>query len=724
MAQQRRRNVRKRKRIEDESDRLNIPVVKIREIASTDAESAALIEAMLIQDQYDNPYFDDFYGNNFDTADDKKHIHSDDEDDDFVPERLKRELRELQRRGSRKKRKANVQSAVSSVTPSITQCSPSPSSPSAVTPTPDISTSHTVSSFSQLPRSPPTTSTESSSQSTHHTQSLMTRPSPSHNEHSKPLNFFPINSTCVSFVENPPSVIRNTLILEPIQTPKCPPSVSSVTAQQSSRIQEIPTIETTTTNATVTQLSSSSSPSKEKTLENQNTHTPSQDTLSEENSENRSEEREESEKAAENEISAESKKSEKKPRKYREKNPNFNYGPWSEDEEARFLKALELFGRNWSQIAAYIKTRDKSSIRSHAQKYFIRCYRDNIPLPPKVLESGGGHTLSGKPLNPLSASAAQCLGRSFYEQHGLPIPPRRRKKSQQKDVQNEEQNTESKNVERPPTSPSEENKPTVARKSTKKKEKRPFRESDLGLKNIGTLLYGDSLGTYSKDRLRNRKSISWAQLGNDTDPLTMVRCSRYASPEAQPLKIFVHSNAMLLADLHAHLSQIEIIGFLGGKWEPDKLTITIEEAFPCKSLTTADDSVNVEMDPESEYEIRETIEKKNMHIVGWYHSHPAFQPDPSLRDIENQTNYQILFRDEQHKRQPFVGVIIGTYDTRLKTEESIINWFHVETMPEYKGQPMYMVHSYINDETVPQTLEDNIFKLLEEYKSLPKTYKL
>jgi proteasome lid subunit RPN8/RPN11 len=56
------------------------------------------------------------------------------------------------------------------------------------------------------------------------------------------------------------------------------------------------------------------------------------------------------------------------------------------------------------------------------------------------------------------------------------------------------------------------------------------------------------------------------------------------------------------------------------------VAITIEEAFPCKSLATADDALNVEMDPKSEYEIRETIENKKMRIVGWYHSHPVFQP--------------------------------------------------------------------------------------------------
>ena len=27
--------------------------------------------------------------------------------------------------------------------------------------------------------------------------------------------------------------------------------------------------------------------------------------------------------------------------------------------------------------------------------------------------------------------------------------------------------------------------------------------------------------------------------------------------------------------------------------------------------------------------------------VGWYHSHPTFVPDPSVRDIENQSVYQV-----------------------------------------------------------------------------------
>ena len=68
----------------------------------------------------------------------------------------------------------------------------------------------------------------------------------------------------------------------------------------------------------------------------------------------------------------------------------------------------------------------------------------------------------------------------------------------------------------------------------------------------------------------------------------------------------------------------------------------------------------VEMDPASEMKVREDIERRGMCAVGWYHSHPVFKPEPSVRDIENQQNFQHLFTDKATKDEPFLGVIIGT----------------------------------------------------------------
>lgn len=54
-----------------------------------------------------------------------------------------------------------------------------------------------------------------------------------------------------------------------------------------------------------------------------------------------------------------------------------------------------------------------------------------------------------------------------------------------------------------------------------------------------------------------------------------------------------------------------------------------------------------------------------------YHSHPVFEPRPSQKDMENQRNYQALFRDS-NANEPFVGLIIGPYDVAMLGPASAI----------------------------------------------------
>jgi len=51
-----------------------------------------------------------------------------------------------------------------------------------------------------------------------------------------------------------------------------------------------------------------------------------------------------------------------------------------------------------------------------------------------------------------------------------------------------------------------------------------------------------------------------------------------------------------------------------------------------------------------------------------YHSHPVFAPKPSLKDAENQRNYQALFRCTASGLEPFVGGIVGPFDVQLPTQ--------------------------------------------------------
>jgi len=195
------------------------------------------------------------------------------------------------------------------------------------------------------------------------------------------------------------------------------------------------------------------------------------------------------------------------------------------------------------------------------------------------------------------------------------------------------------------------------------------------------------------------------------DPLTMIRCEhcRPSGRFAQSFDVHVNPRAAFVCDLHAHLSNAEIIGLLCGRWDPEAKIVTIEQAFPCRSLQGVSNvHTNVEMDPVSELEIREIAKRRGFQVVGWYHSHPTFQTDPSVRDIENQASYQNLFlststdstsargRSNSAKDSvaPFVGLIVGPYDTNLPSTYSWQQFFFVSNMKGIFGTPMHCKATY------------------------------
>ena len=176
-------------------------------------------------------------------------------------------------------------------------------------------------------------------------------------------------------------------------------------------------------------------------------------------------------------------------------------------------------------------------------------------------------------------------------------------------------------------------------------------------------------------------------------PHTLIQCEEYAhgpehrfsnfhiAEDVQPFSVRVSPDATFLADLHAHMCESEIIGFLSGWFSSEERCLYIQAAFPCKSTDRIDSGqTDVEMDPVSQIYAREAIDSHGMSVVGWYHSHPTFQPDPSVTDIENQASYQQLFASSSNLAGlvvPFVGLIIGTYDGRNPTSQSVMRWFHV-----------------------------------------------
>ncbi|KAL1916681.1 uncharacterized protein VTP21DRAFT_5385 [Calcarisporiella thermophila] len=448
----------------------------------------------------------------------------------------------------------------------------------------------------------------------------------------------------------------------------------------------------------------------------------------------------------------------KKRRKEKELREGMNVGTYSEEEEKLFLEALELYGRDWQALARHIKTRDSNSIRSHAQKHFIKLYRDGLPLPDKVKESGAGYTLSGKELDPNSAAAKPYLLKAANGNGSDQTPvsqagtePKKEEPVTEEVKESTDMVVENGDVEKPEQkSPVKNgkitkekvNKPAKA-KVTKKKEELSSKssESEEGNQNPKTpqsqtqpsqseaIYDGDGRTEYSKSRLRRaRSSINFAQLTADSysDPLTMIKCEPFSGPPesgiagCQPFSIVVHTNVVLAMDFHAHLMTTEIIGFLAGEWDSQEQKIKVKAAFPCRSLQTGQNHVNVEMDPASELEVRQRITELNMRVVGWYHSHPTFVPDPSLTDIQNQTNYQRLFRDAGAAVEPFIGAIVGPYDPHLPGSTSVINWFYVSTRSDERGHPKRLVYDQVEDASLPETEADELLKLAEQYRESPE----
>ncbi|KAJ1970204.1 hypothetical protein IWQ62_000113 [Dispira parvispora] len=144
------------------------------------------------------------------------------------------------------------------------------------------------------------------------------------------------------------------------------------------------------------------------------------------------------------------------------------------------------------------------------------------------------------------------------------------------------------------------------------------------------------------------------------DPFTLVAPLHETDVTAPVSQVTVDISALIVMDFHSHLADTEIIGLFGGKIDETERTIRIEQAFPCRSAST---DFQCEMDPTSEMEARTHFAKAGLSVVGWYHSHPTFDPNPSIRDIENQSSYQGLFR-RQDGWEPFVGAIVCPFYAR------------------------------------------------------------
>mmetsp|Transcript_39846 Transcript_39846/g.61034 ORF Transcript_39846/g.61034 Transcript_39846/m.61034 type:complete len:162 (+) Transcript_39846:635-1120(+) len=143
--------------------------------------------------------------------------------------------------------------------------------------------------------------------------------------------------------------------------------------------------------------------------------------------------------------------------------------------------------------------------------------------------------------------------------------------------------------------------------------------------------------------------------------------------------------------IHSYLSKNEVIGLLGGKIYESKITlrhehpptnikfIVVNKIYPAEScIEPCKRLKNCEILPTDQVRIYEEMKKDGVQKVGWYHSHPVFEVDPSIQDLVTQ-NEQQESGDFDKQGIPFLGVIIGPYYTKQEADSTLMNVFNLKS---------------------------------------------
>lgn len=108
-------------------------------------------------------------------------------------------------------------------------------------------------------------------------------------------------------------------------------------------------------------------------------------------------------------------------------------------------------------------------------------------------------------------------------------------------------------------------------------------------------------------------------------------------------------------DLHAHMSHTEVMGLIGGYWDPENKTLTILRYVPCRNI--APSATHCDMCPISQAKAADNIHGEGLNILGWFHSHPTFAPEPSQQDLDTQLSVQQWIGTNK----PCIGLILSPF---------------------------------------------------------------
>nr|CAD7260363.1 unnamed protein product [Timema shepardi] len=143
--------------------------------------------------------------------------------------------------------------------------------------------------------------------------------------------------------------------------------------------------------------------------------------------------------------------------------------------------------------------------------------------------------------------------------------------------------------------------------------------------------------------------------------IKLIYCNKFSDDKPAPFSVELHVEALLVMDLHSHAFHSEVIGLLGGRYYEEGAVLRITRSQPCKSNSSG---VHCDMCPVSQTEASEKLHAEDLEVVGWYHSHPKFFPNPSVQDLDTQSNMQSWLCKSS---VAFVSFIISPYCPTSRT---------------------------------------------------------
>ncbi|XP_037530784.1 histone H2A deubiquitinase MYSM1 [Nematolebias whitei] len=189
-------------------------------------------------------------------------------------------------------------------------------------------------------------------------------------------------------------------------------------------------------------------------------------------------------------------------------------------------------------------------------------------------------------------------------------------------------------------------------------------------------LSAEELALRREEMKKQPKPCKMSRYRESFDPFQLIPCRSFEEIVQEPFQVVVCAETLLIMDMHAHVSRGEVIGLLGGTFSEEAKVLKVCAAEPCNSVSTG---MQCEMDPVSQTQACDVLVSLGLNVVGWYHSHPSFHPNPSVRDINTQDQFQSYF---SRGGAPFIGMIVSPYDPANPSPYSQITCLLVKESPE------------------------------------------